>query len=151
MSENGQNNARLPRTERSLPIAMLRGREAVMAPYRKMLGKIGVTEQQWRVLRVLEERGTLDPKEIAEAACLLNPSLTRIMQLLEKKELIARKAHPEDRRKVRVSITEAGRALLRDAMPKSAEIAEALRARFGQDKIDQLLDLLGELSETDLG
>ncbi len=54
-----------------------------MAPYRQMLSKIGVTEQQWRVMRVLDERGRMDPKEIAEAACLLNPSLTRIMQLLE--------------------------------------------------------------------
>src|SRR5210317_1927993 len=89
----------LPLTGRSLPIAMLRGREAVMAPYRKMLAKIGVTEQQWRVLRVLDERGTLDPKEIAEAACLLNPSLTRIMQLLEKKGYISREGDPEDRRK----------------------------------------------------
>lgn len=65
----------LPSTGRSLPIAMLRGREAIMAPYRQMLSKIGVTEQQWRVMRVLDERGRMDPKEIAEAACLLNPSL----------------------------------------------------------------------------
>ena len=140
----------LPSTGRSLPIAMLRGREAIMAPYRQMLSKIGVTEQQWRVMRVLDERGRMDPKEIAEAACLLNPSLTRIMQLLEKKGLIARKGNPEDRRRVHVEITAAGRDMLVAAQPESLEIAEKLRARVGQDKLDELLDLLNSLAENGL-
>ena len=138
----------LPSTGRSLPIAMLRGREAIMAPYRQLLAKIGVTEQQWRVMRVLDERGMMDPKEIAEAACLLNPSLTRIMQLLEKKGLIARKGHPEDRRRVQVRITQAGRDMLVAAQPESLVIAEQLRERVGQEKLDALLDLLNELCET---
>ena len=129
---------------------MLRGREAIMAPYRQMLSKIGVTEQQWRVMRVLDERGRMDPKEIAEAACLLNPSLTRIMQLLEKKGLIARKGNPEDRRRVHVEITAAGRDMLVAAQPESLEIAEKLRARVGQDKLDELLDLLNSLAENGL-
>lgn len=121
-----------------------------MAPYRQMLSKIGVTEQQWRVMRVLDERGMMDPKEIAEAACLLNPSLTRIMQLLEKKALIARKGNPEDRRRVHVEITQAGRDMLIAAQPESLVIAERLRERVGQDKLNALLDLLNGLSDTDL-
>ncbi len=121
-----------------------------MAPYRQMLSKIGVTEQQWRVMRVLDERGRMDPKEIAEAACLLNPSLTRIMQLLEKKGLIARKGNPEDRRRVHVEITATGRDMLVAAQPESLEIAEKLRARVGQDKLDELLDLLNSLAENGL-
>jgi homoprotocatechuate degradation regulator HpaR len=140
----------LPSTRRSLPIAMLRGRETVMGPYRRMLAKIGVTEQQWRVLRVLDERGMMDPKEIAEAACLLNPSLTRIMQLLDKKGLISRKGHPEDRRRVQVNITDEGRKLLVSAQSESVEISERLRERVGQEKLDALLDMLVELTETDL-
>jgi homoprotocatechuate degradation regulator HpaR len=127
---------------------MLRGREAIMAPYRQLLAKIGVTEQQWRVMRVLDERGMMDPKEIAEAACLLNPSLTRIMQLLEKKGLIARKGHPEDRRRVQVRITQEGRDMLVAAQPESLVIAEQLRERVGQQKLDALLDLLNELTDT---
>ena len=121
-----------------------------MAPYRQMLSTIGVTEQQWRVMRVLDARGRMDPKEIAEAACLLNPSLTRIMQLLEKKGLIARKGNPEDRRRVHVEITAAGRDMLVAAQPESLEIAEKLRARVGQDKLDELLDLLNSLAENGL-
>ena len=74
----------------ALPMALLRARELLMDRFRPLLLENGVTEQQWRVLRVLDERGMMDPKDLAQAACLLNPSLTRIMQLLEKKALIAR-------------------------------------------------------------
>jgi len=77
-------------------------------------------------------------------------SLTRIMQLLEKKGLIARKGNPEDRRRVHVEITEAGRDMLVAAQPESLEIAEKLRARVGQDKLDELLDLLNSLAENGL-
>ena len=67
-----------PLTNRSLPIALLRAREKVMGPIRAMLSDVGVTEQQWRVLRVLDERGPLDPTEIADRSVLLLPRLTRI-------------------------------------------------------------------------
>ena len=140
----------LPDTTRSLPIAMLRARETMMAPIRQMLNKAGVTEQQWRVLRVLDERGTMDPKDLAHAACLLNPSLTRIMQLLEKKRLIARHDHPSDRRKVLLEITDAGRDLLSAAAPESAAIFARLEERYGRARMDQLLDLLNELSALEL-
>ncbi|MDU8927496.1 homoprotocatechuate degradation operon regulator HpaR [Alisedimentitalea sp. MJ-SS2] len=140
----------LPSTSRSLPIAMLRARETMMAPIRHMLNKAGVTEQQWRVLRVLDEHGTMDPKDLAQGASLLNPSLTRIMQLLDKKGLIARKDHPTDRRKVLVDITEEGRVLLREAAPESAAIFARLEERYGREKMEQLLDLLNELSSVDL-
>lgn len=140
----------LPSTTRSLPIALLRARETTMAPIRQMLNKAGVTEQQWRVLRVLAERGTTDPKDLAQAASLLNPSLTRIMQLLEKKGLIVRKDHPSDRRKVLLDITEEGRALLSRAAPESNAIFARLEERFGRERMDQLLDLLNDLSELEL-
>jgi homoprotocatechuate degradation regulator HpaR len=140
----------LPETTRSLPIAMLRARETMMAPIRQMLNEVGVTEQQWRVMRVLDERGTMDPKELAAEACLLNPSLTRIMKLLEKKGLMRRKAHPTDRRKVLLDITDEGRALMSAAAPQSKAIFARLEERFGRENMDRLLDLLNDMSALDL-
>ena len=49
--------AKLRRTSRSLPIALLRARETVMAPIREMLAESDINEQKWRVLRVLDEVG----------------------------------------------------------------------------------------------
>ncbi|MEO1733922.1 MAG: MarR family transcriptional regulator [Pseudomonadota bacterium] len=99
---------KLPTTARSLPIALLRARESVMGPIRAMLSDAGITEQQWRVLRVLDETGPADPTKIAFEACLLLPSLTRILQKLEDKKLIIRGIDPQDRRRQIIQIAPDG-------------------------------------------
>ncbi len=138
-------HAPVPETNRSLPIALLRAREKVMGPIRAMLADVGVTEQQWRVLRVLAERGTLDPTEIADRSCLLMPSLTRILQTLTAKGLISREGHPTDRRRQLVTITPAGRQLIADNLQESQRLNAWLRESFGDDKLEALLNLLNEL------
>lgn len=134
-----------PETNRSLPIALLRAREKVMGPIRAMLADVGVTEQQWRVLRVLAERGTLDATEIADRSCLLMPSLTRILQTLTAKGLISRAPHPTDKRRQLVTITAQGRQLIADNLQESQRLNAWLRESFGEAKLNALLDLLNEL------
>ena len=73
----------------SLPISLLRTREMVMERFRPMLAKHGLTEQQWRVLRVLHEEGDLDAGTVADRACILAASLSRISRTLETAGLIA--------------------------------------------------------------
>ncbi|MEX0348429.1 MAG: homoprotocatechuate degradation operon regulator HpaR [Paracoccaceae bacterium] len=139
----------LPRTSRSLPIALLRAREQVMGPVRAMLTDVGITEQQWRVLRVLDEDGPQDPTRIAEQACLLLPSLTRILQNLESKGLIERETDPSDRRRQIVGVTSDGKKIISDNLHKSIALLEATRARLGPEKYETLLDLLNELDDHD--
>lgn len=134
-------------TSRSLPIALLRARERVMGPIRAMLADVGVTEQQWRVLRVLEERGASDATRIANAACLLPPSMTRIIQALEKKGYCIRYADSDDRRRFMIEITAAGRALIEDSIPESNRIFAQIETEFGKDRIEKLLDMLNDLSD----
>lgn len=139
----------LRRTDRSLPIALLRARETVMAPVRVMLSESGISEQKWRVIRVLDETGPMEQTALAQAACLLLPSLTRMLRAMEDEGLLTRAADTQDRRKSIVTITEAGRDLLRDHAEASSAIAARLEARFGAEKLEQLLDLLEELTGQD--
>jgi homoprotocatechuate degradation regulator HpaR len=134
-------------TSRSLPIALLRAREAVMGPFRPLLARADVTEQQWRVLRVLDERGRMDPSGIAQGACLLMPSLTRILRGLEARGLVERLPHESDRRTFCVQITEAGHALIAAHRAESNRIFSELEARYGAGRIEQLLDLLSALDD----
>jgi homoprotocatechuate degradation regulator HpaR len=134
-------------TTRALPIALLRARETVMGPIRNMLADAGVTEQQWRVLRVLDERGVTDATDIARSACLLMPSLTRILQVLEEKQLCSRSPHPTDRRRALIEITPKGRALLAENLPQTNQIYKEIEAKLGPDRLEQLLDLLADLVE----
>ena len=135
-----------PRTRRSLPMALLRARETVMDEFRPMLDRHGVTEQQWRVVRVLAEAGQLDASEVAVRASILAPSLTRIIRNLVDRKLIRRKKDAADGRRVILEIAPAGAALIRRAMPESAAAYERLDARFGAARINKLLDMLDEIT-----
>lgn len=132
-------------TDRSLPIALLRAREKVMGPIREMLSQSGINEQKWRVLRVLDEGGPMEHSAIAEAACLLLPSLTRILKSMEAEGLLERAPGKTDRRKTVVTLTETGRQLILDHADASRDILARMEAALGSDKFEQLLDLLEEL------
>lgn len=133
-------------TRRALPIALLRAREAVMARFRPVLAAHDVTEQQWRVIRVLAERSPLDASEAAEHACVLAPSLTRIIKALEDRALITREKDAGDGRRVLLALAPAGTELIRAVTPESRTVYAEIEARYGHDRLEQLLDLLGELA-----
>lgn len=136
-------------TRRSLPIALLRAREAVMSHFRPMLAKHDVTEQQWRVVRVLYEAGTLDASEVAERAFILAPSLTRMIRSLEERGFISKHKDISDGRRVLLRLAPAGEAIIRAVMPDSRKIYGDLEARFGQERMETLLELLDELASYD--
>ena len=113
-----QPNELMPRdTRRALPIALLRAREAVMARFRPLLHARDVTEQQWRVIRVLAEESPLDASAVADRACVLAPSLTRIIKALEERALISRERNTGDGRRISLAIAPAGMVLIRDLTP----------------------------------
>lgn len=122
-----------------------------MGPIRSMLSDVGLTEQQWRVLRVLQESGPSEPTKIAEEACLLLPSLTRILQKLEDKRLIARKQDQNDRRRQIVKITTKGTALIEANLDTNLKLMEEVRDSLGAERYDTLLDLLNELDNAQRG
>ncbi len=118
-----------------------------MAPIREMLAETGITEQQWRVLRVLSEHEALDATELAERASLHQPSLTRILKTLTERGFIRRTTDTQDRRRQVVQLTAAGHAVIQDNLAHATEIAEALRSALGPDRFDTLLDLLAALDD----
>src|SRR5581483_12004497 len=115
----------------SLPMALLRTREAVMSLFRPGLRSHGVTEQQWRILRALAHTGPLEVTELAEATFLLAPSLSRILPDLEKRQLISRRQVDTDLRRSVVSLEPKGLRLIATHAPYSEQMYEQIAARFG--------------------
>lgn len=135
------------KTEESLPIMLLRAREALMKRIRPYLMEHGLSEQQWRVLRVLDEVGPLEPTELGERCVVLTPSLTRILAILEKRNAIHRKKHPSDKRKQIIHLTQSGQELIAQIAPKARKIYEELEEAFGKPQMNNLLNKLAKLSE----
>lgn len=139
--------ALMPRlTHRSLPIALLRARESVMSRFRPMLARHDITEQQWRVLRVINEEKEIDASEVAERTCIMAPSLTRIIRSLEERGLIDRRRHSRDGRRIMLSITDTGVELIARVAPESRRIYADIRARYGEERFEELLDFLEDLT-----
>lgn len=130
---------------RTLPIALLRAREAVMDRYRPLLRGLDLTEAQWRVLRVLRAEPGLEATQLAEEAVILAPSLTRVLKTLESRGYVTAQKDSGDRRRTVVHLTDAGAALLNGAASDSAAITAELEAQLGQPEMDSLLDALERL------
>ena len=135
----------LPSTSRSLPIALIRAREGVMYPIRKMLSETGITEQQWRVLRVLIEFGRMDTKTLADISSLLFPSLTRIVATLREKGLVTQTRDDKDRRRHFIEITPEGQRIIDERTSQAADIVTSFKKTLGEDDYEALLDLLARL------
>jgi homoprotocatechuate degradation regulator HpaR len=133
------------KTDRSLPLALLRARETVMSPIRAVLKAHDMTDQQWRVLRVLHENGLMDAKELAKSACVLAPSLTRIIKHLEQQKMLTRGADGKDGRRVLLDILPLGSELIESVTPEVQVIYQALSDKYGAQKMSDLLDLLHDV------
>ena len=126
---------------------MLRARESMMLSIRPILIKHGFTEQQWRVLRVLGEKGCCDAGQVAFDACILAPSLSRIISKLEKEKIITKFIDPNDGRRINLKLTRYGEDTLKKVAPDMDLVYKAIQRRYGEEKLKTILELLGEISQ----
>ena len=134
----------------SLPVRLMRAREAVMAHIRPVLRAHGVTEQQWRVLCTVRDLKETEITALAERVFLLAPSLSRILRDLEARGLMLRRPSIQDQRRVLVSVTDEGEALIHEVEPALLAVRLQLRRLYGMDRLRALADLLDAL-ESALG
>ena len=138
--------ASLLETNKSLTIALLRAREALMLSFRPMLAKHNFTEQQWRVLRVLGEKGPCDAGKLASEACILAPSLSRIINTLIDNQYIEKQLDTHDKRKIILNISSNGVDTLEKIKPEYLTILKSIQRKYGEKKISNLLKLLSEIT-----
>jgi homoprotocatechuate degradation regulator HpaR len=141
---------RVPMREfsQSLPMSLLRAREAVMRQFRPSLRQHGLTEQQWRILRALAAVETIEVTELARVAFLLGPSLSRILRDLDARHLIERKVAKADLRRAMVSISAKGLKLIEAVAPTSEMIYAEITKRYGARKLAELQDMLAALENS---
>ena len=129
----------------SLPMLLYKALDEIMPDYRALFSKHGLTEQQWRVLRVLWDKDHLTPKEIAVETLLPPPSLVGILDRLEKKGLVTRLRAVNDRRQVHVKPTALARNLQSKVMPEVAVIHARHIDQIGGTDWQHLVQILSNL------
>lgn len=127
---------------RSLPMQLLRAREALMQQFRPHLREKGLSEQQWRVIRALAEAGSMDINALGEV-CQIHPaSLSRMLPNLERDGRIERRTDRDDQRYTIVSITAKGKALFQRIAKESEQIYASIERRIGSRELNTLYELL---------
>ncbi len=135
-----------PFVHRNLPRLLLQAREAVMAHTRPGLREHGLSDQQWRVLRVLgehaHESGGIETGRVAREAFLLGPSLTGVLNRMARDGLIERSRCPQDARRSVVRATPEGLAKVQ-ALSQTIEAHYVwMEHQLGKDALLALYTLL---------
>ena len=103
--------------DQSLPMLLYRALNALMPEFRAIFRQFGLTERQWRVLRVLWEEDGRPLLVLAERTLIPAPSLIGVINRLHKEGLVVRRRSPKDRRVMQVWLTASGKALQAQVTP----------------------------------
>ncbi|MCR1768665.1 homoprotocatechuate degradation operon regulator HpaR [Burkholderia glumae] len=134
---------------RNLTMLLLEAREVLVGRFRPILKEASLTEQQWRIIRLLdgEPRGELEAGQIAKRCCILSPSLTGVLERLERDGLITRMRSTEDQRRLLVALTERSRQLARKIGQRIDDQDRQLEQQLGADGLRAIYIALDRLLE----
>jgi len=124
---------------------LLRARETAMARFRPILHAHGITEQQWRALRALNDLGELTAAGLAAECSILAPSMTRILRKLSEEHWVRITRSTHDQRELQVRISAKGQRLVDTIGPKVEQEYARLRDQLQPDRLAALYEDLQHL------
>lgn len=137
---------KLPPFEQSLAAIVFSAKESVIAPMRPKLREHNITEPQWRVMRVLNDRGATDATCLSDVGLLHGPSVTRILKDLEKRKFVVREPDANDGRRTSVALTPEGREVVKVISRDVLRVMQEYSERFGSERLERLTEELRALS-----
>jgi homoprotocatechuate degradation regulator HpaR len=139
----------VPQFSHSLPMLLYAAIDVVMPRFRQIFKEFGLTEQQWRILRVLWDIEEVSHSDLARLTLIPAPSLVGIVDRLMNMQLVERRRSALDRRVVLVATTEQGRALRDELLPPVQQSYFELRDSIDDGTWRALIDGLDELVNSD--
>ncbi|WP_347310331.1 MarR family winged helix-turn-helix transcriptional regulator [Defluviimonas sp. SAOS-178_SWC] len=104
-----------------------------------------ITPRQFAVMAKLKDEGTLSQNHLGRLVAMDAATTKGVVERLARKGLIMTAPSPTDRRRVEISLTDAGRDFLREAIPLAAEISERTARNLNPRERDRLLALLDKI------
>jgi len=134
----------------SLPLLLLKARENSISLLRPIFTDYGLTEQQWRVIKVVEQFGEINAQELAHETCILSPSLSRIIARLDTDGILIRRIDASDQRAISLRLSAKGKRLHKKIAPKLKAQYQTLAQSVGKDTISDLVGLLEDFSSVEV-
>lgn len=111
----------------------------------KQLSESGVPLDQWRILRTLSEADGMTMRALADAVSLNRPTMTKIVDKLVAEALVYRVPDPGDRRKVRIFLSDKGKAVLLQHNENVSNHQVAFESDYGVEEAARLKTMLEQL------
>lgn len=131
----------------TLPIQLLHMRELLMVRFRAVFVQVNITDAQWRVIRVINDLGTVDFAELSDLSIVAKPSLSRMLGSLEGRGIVQRAVVAADQRQIELSLTPFGEAFIADLKPQIDEVYRSLARDLGEDRMHALSTFVVESIE----
>lgn len=122
----------------TLPIQLLHMRELLMVRFRAVFVQVNITDAQWRVIRVINDLGTVDFSELSDLSIVAKPSLSRMLGTLESRGIVQRAVVAADQRQIELTLTPYGETFIADLKPQIDEVYRSLAEDLGEDRMHAL-------------
>lgn len=101
-----------------------------------------ITTEQWSVLRTLSESDEISQKELSQKSDKDQATLTKILDLLVKEELVERLPNPADRRSFLIKITSKGGKIVHEVTPYLEKIFLKITREISEEKLVMYREVL---------
>ena len=108
---------------------------------------LDISMDQWMILGPIWQLESPSQKELGEICLRDKPSITRIIDSLEKKSLVVRVPDQIDHRIKRVVLTKAGKQLFYDVLPIMEKTREEVRGNIPEEEIQIFKKVLSKIIE----
>jgi DNA-binding MarR family transcriptional regulator len=139
--------------EQEAVLNVLKTTEQLHAQATELLKPYGISPTQYNVLRILRgasatcSNSGIACKDIADRMITRDPDMTRLLDRLEKRQLIARTRCPEDRRVVKTSITADAIKMLSELEQPMIDLHQKQVGHLGEERLKQLVSLMEGIRE----
>ena len=106
-----------------------------------------ISMDQWMILGPIWQLQSPSQKELGEICLKNKPSISRIIDSLEKKSLVVRVSDQIDHRIKRVVLTKAGKQLFYDVLPIMEKTREEVRGKIPEEEIEVFKNVLSKIIE----
>jgi DNA-binding MarR family transcriptional regulator len=128
-----------------LPYLLNRAGARIATSFGEEVRPLGATLQMWRVLAALRERDGRRMGDLSATTSIEVSTLTRLVDSMEAKGLVARRRAADDARVVELSVTAAGRRLTQKIVPIAERYEQVALAGFSAAEADRLRTALRRL------
>lgn len=124
---------------------ILRAAQSILEVIRKDAARYELNPTEFAVLELLHHKGDQPIQVIGKKVLLSSSSITYVVDKLEQKKLVVRKACPEDRRVTYASLTSLGKEFSAQIFPQHEKILEEIFKQLTDEDMNKMIELLKQI------